>query len=119
MTSQRDYELIADVLHVRQATEPEARHVVGYIAGEFADRFEADNPRFDRNRFVRACGFPELQVGRRLIGKDMNGVWWVADEEGEYGFSTRTAARGWVAATDDIGLPTVAADTYRRGTPSE
>lgn len=37
------------------------RMVYGYlcaVAVNVADVFEADNPRFDRDRFIKAAGFP-------------------------------------------------------------
>lgn len=38
--------------HIRQAT-------IYNIADRIADVMEADNPRFDREVFLTACGFPE------------------------------------------------------------
>ena len=32
------------------------RDQLNYLAAKHADIFEADNPRFDRKRFMRACG---------------------------------------------------------------
>jgi hypothetical protein len=45
-------------------------------------------------------GFPELQTGPRLIGKDLNGVWWATRGDGdECGFATKALAVGWMNAT--------------------
>jgi len=36
-----------------------AKQQVKFIAEEMCSIFAADNPRFDRNRFLKACGIEE------------------------------------------------------------
>ena len=51
--TRKDYVLIADVLAVAWwASNDQRRH----IAHDLADALGADNPRFDRDRFLVACG---------------------------------------------------------------
>lgn len=58
----RHFELIADVLRERFARELEAdggfRAPDYKLAHAFADRLALENPRFDRSRFLGACGVP-------------------------------------------------------------
>lgn len=52
--SKRHYELIAAVVNADlYALDPEQR---AFVARAFADRFAADNSRFNRATFLRACG---------------------------------------------------------------
>lgn len=61
MTKQ-DFELIAGVIREDLTTETTGftsgvlAHVRQQVADAFADRLATQNPRFDRARFVRACG---------------------------------------------------------------
>lgn len=50
--SKRDYEIIARVLCASDGTN----HAREKLAGQFADALAADNPRFNRATFLRACG---------------------------------------------------------------
>lgn len=59
--SKRDYELVASI--IRDAAEmftivddAKALVICAHIAGRFAAKFHADNPRFDMEQFSRACG---------------------------------------------------------------
>ena len=62
--TRKDYQLIADVLRERgtQADKSDAPWMKGFrsahvaLARDFADALAADNPRFDRTRFFKACG---------------------------------------------------------------
>lgn len=61
--TKKDYEAIAKVIHrcllgERPYDEWEAGFVAGArsIALDLTQIFEADNPRFDREKFLRACG---------------------------------------------------------------
>jgi hypothetical protein len=60
--SRKDYELAASVINQTwQASifgEPHKAACVD-IADEFAGVFADDNPKFDRDRFMKACGLPE------------------------------------------------------------
>jgi hypothetical protein len=53
------YELIAAILNRRFYAEDgneTGRWVVDAVADDLCEVFAADNPRFDRDRFVAACG---------------------------------------------------------------
>lgn len=57
--TRKDYEAVADIL--RQAGNDAmggytAQGVVVQITQQFAELARADNPRFDRARFMDACG---------------------------------------------------------------
>lgn len=72
--SRKDYEAIASIIHDRfswldkeqnKAVETgvfTTGHDTGFVSAletvavELADHFETDNPRFDRARFLAACG---------------------------------------------------------------
>ena len=56
MTS-KDYLLIAGALR-RTATQanPDARNMHRTLSEDIADALASDNPRFDRARFLAACG---------------------------------------------------------------
>jgi hypothetical protein len=49
--TRKDYQLIADVF-ARSAGDDIAK----FLAVNLADKLEQDNPRFDRARFLTACG---------------------------------------------------------------
>lgn len=58
--TRRDFEMIAEViaervrLHEHRTLRVTTLHE---LALDFADRLRATNPRFDRDRFMAACGF--------------------------------------------------------------
>lgn len=58
--SKKDYVLIAEVFYAECS---EQNFAIGpcasaqRIAENLADKLKAANPAFDRNRFLRACGF--------------------------------------------------------------
>lgn len=52
--TKKDYELIASVL--RAAITDYDHLVVIDLARDFANALQADNPRFERDTFLRACG---------------------------------------------------------------
>lgn len=62
--TKKDYEKIAKVLAKRitvtgefsRAYQNEVREQVKYVASDLADTFAEDNPKFDRERFLKACG---------------------------------------------------------------
>lgn len=57
--TRRDYVLIAEVLRATQPHETlggVARCAWCDVARTFANRLAAENPRFDRARFLKACG---------------------------------------------------------------
>jgi hypothetical protein len=55
-----DYELVAGVLRTQWETEdalhPLVDAVMNALARKLADAFQSANPRFDRTRFLAACG---------------------------------------------------------------
>jgi hypothetical protein len=51
--SKKDYEAVARILSDSRAISDAA---LPYLAEKFADWFADDNPRFDRERFLKACG---------------------------------------------------------------
>lgn len=65
--TRKDYELIARVLQYNKATLPAGRGAAFFvqdgcyskwltICEDFAEVLEDQNPRFDRERFLKACG---------------------------------------------------------------
>lgn len=63
--SKRDYEAIAAIIKARrdgaeQVTNRDIRFTTAFtaagVAREMADHFSATNPRFDRDKFLKACG---------------------------------------------------------------
>jgi hypothetical protein len=64
MMSRKDYEAIAEAIKSERENQwreaaPDSLPVLALrsMAQRVARVFEADNPRFDRGRFLRACGF--------------------------------------------------------------
>ena len=56
--TQKHYVAIAET--IRDAMDSTERSVVvASLAERFARRFAADNDKFDRARFLKACGLPE------------------------------------------------------------
>ena len=55
MFAKRHYEAIATVFYNCQASSPEEDNARDALMGEFIAMFERDNPRFDAERFERAC----------------------------------------------------------------
>lgn len=55
--SKKDYVAIAEVMNmnIREACTPEAQFVLERTSQNLATVF-AENPRFDRDRFLAACG---------------------------------------------------------------
>lgn len=60
MFAKRHYETIAAEFKLGRTLAPlgeEDTHDA--LVRQFADMFARDNPRFDRGRFIQACGTPE------------------------------------------------------------
>ena len=53
MFSRRHYVAIAEILHQRMG--PGRTSMVMVFVDDFADLFDKDSNRFDREKFVRAC----------------------------------------------------------------
>lgn len=57
--TKRDFELIARTFHaqrIRFMMMPEKQAAIDELAEVFAHELENTNPRFDRERFLKACG---------------------------------------------------------------
>jgi hypothetical protein len=56
--TRKDYELIARSIFVdRENLDPLGKNAADYITAGLARQLEAMNPRFDRHRFLEACGY--------------------------------------------------------------
>jgi uncharacterized protein YqgQ len=57
MTSKRDYEAVAAIFARQRELkgDPKRVQMIEIISHELADYFAAENPRFDRARFLQAC----------------------------------------------------------------
>lgn len=53
--TKKDYELIAEVIAVRCKRYPYYNGVDVELINELADALQAENDRFDRERFLTAC----------------------------------------------------------------
>lgn len=58
--TRKDYVLIAEALRITNGSIKvapyDAETALGLVAEVIADRLENENPRFDRERFLTACG---------------------------------------------------------------
>ncbi len=62
--TKKDFEAVASAIKSAVETcgvntvtaDVNARRFAAHVVGELADRFVAANPRFDRSRFLAACG---------------------------------------------------------------
>lgn len=63
--TRKDYELIADSLFQERVALNTAPHkevrliTISNVANTLAAKLYRDNPRFDRKRFLKACGMAE------------------------------------------------------------
>lgn len=62
--TRKDYQLIANTLAAERAYHADlgqayAAETVESVAARLADELADDNPRFDRERFLKACGVGE------------------------------------------------------------
>jgi len=59
--TKKHYEAIAEVINdvIRPYDERAVQNLVYDVTNDLADYFESDNPRFDRDRFLTACGIME------------------------------------------------------------
>jgi hypothetical protein len=54
--SRKTYQIVADVLrHAPKSEEYQGPDIVKWIMDSFALEFQMDNPRFDYERFKKAC----------------------------------------------------------------
>lgn len=55
--TKKDYELIAEVLaQVASQQDMDKQYIVDEVAYYMATKLQEQNPRFDRNKFLTACG---------------------------------------------------------------
>jgi hypothetical protein len=54
--TRKDYELITDVLEELFMGHPDWQRSGSQVAHKFADRLAQTNPKFDKQRFLKACG---------------------------------------------------------------
>ena len=54
--NRKDYELIAEVISNSQGLTRGG--IMDILAERMAEALQADNPRFDRERFLKACQYP-------------------------------------------------------------
>ena len=62
MTSHKDYEAVASIIDSRRNEAEfavEGEDIVFDIANDLATYFFQDNGRFDRDRFLEACGYTD------------------------------------------------------------
>jgi hypothetical protein len=59
MMTRKDYKAIADVLNEQQkdfSEHDDGRMLLAIIASRLSQYMAQDNPRFDRSKFLTACG---------------------------------------------------------------
>lgn len=55
--TKKDFDLIADAFKLaRSQLDPTRFAAVDFVASKVADAIQATHPRFDRDRFLAACG---------------------------------------------------------------
>jgi hypothetical protein len=54
--TQATYEMVAEKVSQGWRRDAESRITLAWLAQSFAQDFAADNPKFDRQRFLAACG---------------------------------------------------------------
>ena len=62
--TRKDFERIAKIINDQAkdvTTGISDRVLLNELANKFADNFKAENPRFDRDRFMRACSLDDLE----------------------------------------------------------
>ena len=57
--SRKDYVAIAEILNNWYFNHPINEHDFGDLVGEFSLMFSDENPRFDFDKFQKACGLNE------------------------------------------------------------
>lgn len=56
--TKKDFEAVANIIN-QNRFEGTRKEACESIAQDFADMFAEANPRFDVDRFMAACGFPD------------------------------------------------------------
>jgi hypothetical protein len=62
MVTKRHFQETANIIRSMRDDEPEAARV---FARHMADFFKQENPRFDRERFMKACGLEDGKNERK------------------------------------------------------
>lgn len=59
--TRKDYELIAAALKDARLPDPSSQHAIQHelCCKDVAYALQSDNPRFDRTRFLKACGLED------------------------------------------------------------
>jgi len=61
--TRRDFEQIAQIIKLASDLKfSDSNKAIEAIANQLAAKFKSDNPRFDRERFLRACGLGQAEV---------------------------------------------------------
>lgn len=58
----KHYEAIAEVLRINRSLckpNPTMQTAIDGVAGSMANYFATENPKFDRKKFLKLCGFEE------------------------------------------------------------
>lgn len=66
MFQKRHYERLASIIDGMDFWAPTPRETRNEVARQFADALARDNPRFDRERFLAACGAQTPEQNKRL-----------------------------------------------------
>ena len=56
--TKKDFQLVANILKLHTST-----HTAQALALDFAQAFHRTNPRFDKKRFLDACGLEYVRLG--------------------------------------------------------
>lgn len=70
--TRKDYQLIAAALYRARPTEASgALEVLQWVSDSLsiADALQADNPRFDRRRFLAACGHGSVEAYQAKLAR--------------------------------------------------
>lgn len=57
--TKKDYEMIAEVIARFNKRYPYWNAMIKELISDIADGMQEDNDRFDKNRFMTACKFPD------------------------------------------------------------
>ena len=60
MTSKKDYVAVAKALKAASTGKLPTQDALRWVAIQLADYFREDNPAFDKERFLAACGFSQM-----------------------------------------------------------
>lgn len=75
----KDYELIAS--HLKYAANEGWIDHIELVAEDMADSFEQANPKFDRQKFLTACGVEQTIDRPVLTTRDGGKTYWEGDKQ--------------------------------------